>query len=141
MAFIAHPPPPGQLRPPKIPRRLHGTPAQAFCPEGTCNVKPTGQHHLCCHKWRVAYPVGTVFLTLSRHCLHEGRHPPNMYSCKAPCGRWSAWPTCLICKGQALWVCFAAIFGMTQTHGGRHTSSLSSLFRCACLCAFVCAKS
>ena len=44
-----------------------------------------------------------------------------MYSCKAPCGRWWAWPTCLIRKGQAVWVCFAAVFGMTQTHGGRHT--------------------
>ena len=44
-----------------------------------------------------------------------------MYSCKAPCGRWWAWPTGLIRKGQAVWPCFAVVFGMTQTHGGRHT--------------------
>ena len=62
-----------------IARRLHGTPAQAFRPEGTPNVKPPGQHNLCCHKWRVAYPLGTVFLTLSRHCLHEGRHLPYVF--------------------------------------------------------------
>ena len=43
-----------------------------------------------------------------------------MYSCKAPCSRWWVWPTCLICKGQAVWVYFAAIFGMTHTHGARH---------------------
>ena len=62
-----------------IARRLPGTPAQAFRPEGTPNVKPPGQHQLCCHKWRVAYPLGTVFLTLSRHCLHEGRHLPYVF--------------------------------------------------------------
>ena len=59
-----------------IARRLHGTPAQAFRLEGTHNVKPPGQHHMCSHKWRVVYQLGTVYLTLSRHCLHEGRHLP-----------------------------------------------------------------
>ena len=43
-----------------IARRLHGKPAQAFRPEGTPSVKPPGQHHLCCHKWRVEYPLGTT---------------------------------------------------------------------------------
>ena len=45
-----------------------------------------------------------------------------MYACKAPGGKWWAWLTCLIRKGQAVWVCFATVFGMTQTHGGRHTA-------------------
>ena len=62
-----------------IARRLHGAPAQAFRPEGTPDVKPPGQHHLCSHKWRVVYPLGTVFLTLSRHCLHGGRHLPYVF--------------------------------------------------------------
>ena len=43
-----------------------------------------------------------------------------VYSCKAPYGRWWAWPTVLIRKGQVVWVWFAAVLGMTQTHGGRH---------------------
>ena len=62
-----------------IVRRLHGKPAQAFLPGGHPGVKPPGQHHLCCHKWRVEYPLGTIYLTLSRHCLHEGRHPPYVF--------------------------------------------------------------
>ena len=62
-----------------IARRLHGAPTQAFRPGGTPNVKPPGQHHLCSHKWRVVYPLGTVYLTLSRQCLHEGRHLPYVF--------------------------------------------------------------
>ena len=62
-----------------IARRRHGTPAQTFCPEGTPNVKTTGQHHLCSHKWRVVYQLGTVHLTMSRHCLHEGRYLPYVF--------------------------------------------------------------
>ena len=42
-----------------IARRLHDEPAQAFRPEGTPNVKRTGQHHMCSHKWRVVYGLGT----------------------------------------------------------------------------------
>ena len=45
----------------------------------------------------------------------------HMYSCNGPYRLWWAWPTCLIHKGQAVWVCFAAVFGLTQTHGGRVT--------------------
>ena len=62
-----------------IAQRLHGAPTQAFCPEGTPNVKPPGQHHLCSYKWRVVYLLGTVYLTLSRHCRHEGRHLPYVF--------------------------------------------------------------
>ena len=29
----------------------------------------------------------------------------HMYWCKAPCGWWWAWPTCLIRMGQVMWVC------------------------------------
>ena len=36
-----------------IARRLHGKPTQAFRLEGTPNVKPAGQHHMCSHKWRI----------------------------------------------------------------------------------------
>ena len=60
-------------------RRLLGKPAQAFRPEGTPNVKPPGQHHMCSYKWRVVYQLGSVHLTMSRHCLHEGRHLPNVF--------------------------------------------------------------
>ena len=59
--------------------RLHGEPAQAFRPGGTPNVKPTGQHHLCSHKWRVEYELGAVYLTISRHSLHEGRRLPYVF--------------------------------------------------------------
>ena len=62
-----------------IARRLHGAPIKAFGPEGTPNVKPPGRHHVCSHKWRVVYPLGTVYLTLSRHYLHEGRHLPYVF--------------------------------------------------------------
>ena len=62
-----------------IGRRLHGQLAQAFRPEGSPNVKPTGQHHMCSHKWRVVYRLGTVYLTISRHCLHEGRRLPYVF--------------------------------------------------------------
>ena len=62
-----------------IARRLHGEPAQAFRPEGTPNVKPTGQHHMCSHKWRVVYGLGTVYLTISRHIMHQGRHMPYVF--------------------------------------------------------------
>ena len=62
-----------------IVRRLHGEPAQAFRPEGTPNAKPTGQHHMCSHKWRVVYKPGTVYLTISRHSLHEGRCLPYVF--------------------------------------------------------------
>ena len=50
-----------------IARRLNGRPAQAFRPEGTPNVKPPGQHHMCSDKWRVVYQLGTVHLMISRH--------------------------------------------------------------------------
>ena len=53
-----------------IARRLHGKLAQAFRPQGTPNVKPAGQHHMCSHKWRVVHGLGTVYLTLSRHSMH-----------------------------------------------------------------------
>ena len=43
-----------------IARRLHGAPAQAFRPEGTPNVKPLDQNHMCSHKWRVVYSLGRV---------------------------------------------------------------------------------
>ena len=62
-----------------IARRLPGQPAQAFRPEGILNVKPTGQHHMCSHKWWVVYQLGTVYLMISRHCLHEGRHLPYVF--------------------------------------------------------------
>ena len=62
-----------------IARRLHGEPAQAFRPEGTPNVKPAGQHHMCWHKWRVVYGLGTVYMTICRHTLHEGRHLPYVF--------------------------------------------------------------
>ena len=58
-------------------------PARDACPgvppRGAPNVKPPGQHHLCSHKWRVVYQLGTVHLTISRHCLHEGRHLPYVF--------------------------------------------------------------
>ena len=62
-----------------IPRHLHEEPAQGFHPEGTPNVKPTGQHHICSHKWRVVCKLGTVYLTISRHCRHEGRRLPYAF--------------------------------------------------------------
>ena len=62
-----------------IARRLHGKPPQALRPEGTPNVKPPGQHHMCSHKWQVVYQLGTVHLTMSRHCMHEGRHLPYVF--------------------------------------------------------------
>ena len=63
-----------------IARRLHGELAQAFRPKGTPNVKPTGQHHMCSHKWRVVYGSGTMYLTISRHSLHEGRRLPYVFA-------------------------------------------------------------
>ena len=62
-----------------IARRLHGTPPQALRPHGTPNVKPPGQHHICSHKWRVVYQLGTIYLTLSRHWVHEGRRLPYVF--------------------------------------------------------------
>ena len=62
-----------------IARRLHGKPAQAFLPGGNPGVKSPGQHQVCYHKWRVGYPPGTVYLTLSRQCLHEGAHQPYVF--------------------------------------------------------------
>ena len=62
-----------------IARRLHGEPDQSFRPEGTPNVKPTGQHHMCSHKWGVVYGLGTVYMTISRHSLHEGRRLPYVF--------------------------------------------------------------
>ena len=62
-----------------IVRRLHGEPARAFCPEGTPNVKPAGQHHMCSHKWRVVYGLGTVYLTISRHNMQQGRRMPYVF--------------------------------------------------------------
>ena len=50
-----------------IARRLRGAPTQAFCPEGSPNVKPPDQSHMCLHKWRVVYNLGTVYLTLSQY--------------------------------------------------------------------------
>ena len=38
-----------------IARRLHGEPTQAFHPEGTLDVKPVGQHHMCSHKFSPIY--------------------------------------------------------------------------------------
>ena len=61
-----------------VARRLHGGPAQAFRPEGSPNVKPTGQHHMCSRKWRVVW-MGTVYLTLIRHSLHEGTRMPHVF--------------------------------------------------------------
>ena len=34
---------------------------------------------MCSHKWRVVYQLGTVYLTMSRHCLHEGGHLPYVF--------------------------------------------------------------
>ena len=77
-----------------IAHRVHRTPAQAFRPEGTPNVKPPGQHHMCSHKSWVVYQLATVYLTLSGHCLHEGRQLP--YALVQGFVRpWWVWPTCL----------------------------------------------
>ena len=62
-----------------IARCLHGERAQAFRPDGTPNVKLVGQHHMCSHKLRVVYGLGTVYLTLSRQSLHRGRRMPYVF--------------------------------------------------------------
>ena len=69
-----------------IARHLHGEHARAFHPEGTPNVKPAGEHHMCPHKWRMVYGLGMVYMTISRHRLHEGRRLPYVFV------QGSVWP-------------------------------------------------
>ena len=34
---------------------------------------------MCSHKWRVVYRLGTVYMRISRHSLHEGRRLTYMF--------------------------------------------------------------
>ena len=123
-----------------IVRRLYGELAQAFHPKGTPNVKPTGQHHMCSHKWRVVYKLGTVFLTVSRYCLHHGRHLPCAFVqgfLRPVVGVAHLFdPQGTSCVGM-----LCCRVGMNQTHGERHTVELFVCFVVrACVLSF-CAKS
>ena len=58
---------------------LHGALAQAFRLEGTPNVKPPDQNHMCSHKWRVMYGLNTVYLTLSQYRMYQGKRMPYLF--------------------------------------------------------------
>ena len=116
----------------------HGEPAQAFRPEGTPNVKPTGQHHMCSHKWRAVYGLGTVYMTISRHSLHEGRCLPYVFvqgSLQPVVGTARLFdPGVTDCVGV-----YCMRDDMNQTHGERHTVELFACFGvCACVLSFLC---
>ena len=62
-----------------IVRHRHGALAQAFRPEGTPNVKPPDQNHMCSHKWRVVYCLGTVYVTVSQYRIYQGKRMPCLF--------------------------------------------------------------
>ena len=62
-----------------ITQGLHGARAQAFRPEGTSNVKPLGQSHMCSHKWLVVCDLGTVYLTLGQYRPYQGKGMPCIF--------------------------------------------------------------
>ena len=67
--------------------RLHGTPTQPFRPEGTPNVKPPDQSHMCAHKWWVEYELGTVYPTLSQYRMYPRVNNPTKKARGARGGR------------------------------------------------------
>ena len=95
---------------------------------------------MCSHKWRVVYQLGTVHLTICRHCLHEGRHLPYVFVQGSPR------PVVGVAhlfdpQGTSYVGMFRCRVGMNQTHGGRHTVELFACFGVrACVPSF-CAKS
>ena len=42
-------------------------------------MKPPDQSHMCSHKWRVVYDLGTVHLTLSQHRMYQGKKMPHIF--------------------------------------------------------------